>query len=168
MNHKLGSVVRLWAIRSSTGFALAWIALSTVAIVADQIRQLPPRRPTAAERIAATPAAQARWRTVSGRLAERLTYGPAEYGAVWASRSGRICGIVTRLDSGVYFREPFFTDPVQPFFARDDGRRFFHAWVDCVGDHWVDLRIGPDDLGFCAVPRNKPSVLARAICPHRP
>ena len=147
-----------------SALALGWIALSVGVIVADQIRQLPPRRPTPAERAAATPAAQAKWRIVSARLARRLTYRPADYGAVWSARSGRICGVVTRLDSGVYFRERFYTDALTPYFPDDDDDRFVPAWLDCVGDHWVDLKIDSDDLGFCAVPRNKPSVLAKAVC----
>jgi hypothetical protein len=150
--------------RLGAGFALAWLAFASVAIVLDQIHQLPPRRPTPAERAAATPEAEARWRTVRGQLARRLTYRPPEFGAVWASRSGRICGVVTRLDAGVYDREPFYTDQQTLFFARDDQWRFFHTWLDCVGDHWVDLRIDSDALGFCAVPRNQTSVIAAAIC----
>jgi len=63
-----------------------------------------------------------------------------------------------------YFREPFYTEGTTPFFARDDDDRFLRSWVDCVGDHWVDLRIGSDELGFCAVPRMQKTVLGRAIC----
>ncbi len=162
--HERSSLAWLSLSRSSTAFALAWLALAAGAIVVDQIHQLPPRRPTPAERAAATPSAQAKWRIVHRRLTRRLTYGPPEFGAVWASRSGRICGVVTRLNAGVYFREPFYTEQLTPFFAGDDQRRFFHSWLDCVGDHWVDLRIDSDALGFCAVPRNKTSVIAKAIC----
>jgi hypothetical protein len=154
--------------RWSTGLALAWLAVTTAAIVADQIHQLPPRPPTAAQSLSATPGADAKWRTVQGRLAQRLTYGPPEFGAVWASRSGRICGVVTRLDAGVYYREPFYTDQLTPFFASDDAHRFVRSWPDCVGDHWVDLKVASDQIGLCAVPRNLKLVTAPWMCTRKP
>lgn len=165
---KSGSVAQLSAGRLSTGFALAWIALTITAIVVDQIRQLPPRPPTTAERLAATPSANARWRIIHGRMARRLAYGPPEFGAVWASRSGRICGVVTRLEAGVYFREPFYTEQLTPFFATDNEYRFVRSWLDCVGDHWVDLQTGSDEIGLCAVPRNLASVTGPGMCARKP
>jgi hypothetical protein len=161
------AAARLLAGPLGAGFALAWLAVAAASIVADQLRQLPPRPPTAAERATATPGARAKWRIVSGRLTQRLAYHPAEFGAVWASRSGRICGVVTRLDAGVYYREPFYTEQLTPFFAGEDQRRFFHTWLDCVGDHWVDLRIDSDQVGFCAVPRNQTSAIAAVLCRRR-
>lgn len=161
---KRGAKVGQWAVRLSTGFALAWLAVASAMILADQIRQLPPRPPTPAERAAATPGAQVLWRTVSRRLAQRLPYHPAEFGAVWASRSGRLCGVATRLNAGVYYRERFFTDGRTTYFSSDDERRFLRAWTDCVGDHWVILKDDSDATGFCAVPRNQRSVIAAVIC----
>jgi hypothetical protein len=163
-SRKLGSRAGQAVSRLGAGLALAWLAVSSAAIVIDQIHQLPPRRPSPAERAAATPSAQANWRAVYGQLSRRLTYAPPEFGAVWASRSGRICGVVTRLNAGVYYREPFYTDHRVPYFASEDERRFFHTWLDCVGDHWVDLQVASDALGFCAVPRNRTSAIAAVLC----
>lgn len=166
--HKSGFAAALSADRLGGGLALTLLALTAAAIVADQIHQLPPRAPTQVERSSATPGANTKWQTVYGRLAQRLTYGPPELGAVWASRSGRICGVVTRLDAGVYFREPFYTEQLTPLFASDDEYRFVHSWLDCVGDHWVDLQVASDEIGLCAVPRNLRLVTAAAMCTRKP
>lgn len=167
-DYKLGSAAARWAGGASAGLALAWLALTAAAVVIDQIGQLPPRPPTPAERKSATPGAMAKWRIVHDRLSHRLGYGPADFGAVWASRSGRICGVVTRREAGIYFRERFYTEDLTPFFGSDDERRFSRSWFDCVGDHWVDLLIGPDQTGFCAVPRNRTTALAALLCKPGP
>jgi len=161
---RFGSAAALWAGRVSGGLALTWLALTAAMTVVDQVGQLPPRRPTPEERSAAVPAALAKWSIISERLGRRLGYRSPEFGAVWASRSGRICGTVTRREAAIYFRERFYTEQLTPFFASDDERRFVRSWLDCVGDHWVDLQLASDETGFCAAPRNRSTMVAALIC----
>jgi hypothetical protein len=165
-NLAISASITLWTVRVSTAVALASLAATAVAVVSDP-NQYPPRRPTPAESAAAAPGAKTKWAAVYARLETRLGYSPLELGAVWASRSGRICGTVRRRDAGIDFRTHFYTEGPVTYLAGDDLRRYFRTWIDCVGDHWVDLRIGSDETGFCAADRSRKSAIAALLCRGR-
>ncbi len=152
---------------------LVLFALAAAQIVWEQVKLLPPRPPTRAEVIAATPKAEADWRIVRARLARRLyrppfDVAPMELGAVWATRSGRICGLVNDQQAGVDNMTRFYTVGLTPMLQDDDLFRFFNEWMTCLGDYWVDLHPGTEKTGLCASPRGRSTVLGRIICQAQP
>lgn len=155
-------IARVSAVTGPVMFA--WLAVATVAIVRDQISLLPPRPPTPAEVTAAPPRAKANWRLVYASLFRRLPDPPPELGSVWATRTGRICGLVSRRESGVDSMTPFYTVGLYPLLRDDDQRRYFHDWMDCIGDHWVQMHTGTEKAGFCASAHGRASVLGHLLC----
>ncbi|MGC1303094.1 MAG: hypothetical protein WA840_12025 [Caulobacteraceae bacterium] len=69
---------------------------------------------------------------------------------MWATRSGRICGLVNKWDSGVDDMTPFYTINLQPVFRRENERRYVDIWLQCRFDQWVELHHGSYQTGFCA------------------
>jgi hypothetical protein len=88
---------------SAGAIVFVLLALIAVQIVLDQIALLPPKPPTPAQSAAARPWAMARWRAVYPNLAARLPAdsAPLQLGKVWATRTGRLCGLVDRREEGV-------------------------------------------------------------------
>ena len=114
-----------------------------------------PPPPSAAEAAAARPAIAGRWTQVQARLVTRLHQAnPPEFGAVWAMRSGEICGLVNGRGSfgGLSGMVRFYTQGGQPVFNADHRPGFKEAWLGCDRDRWIVLRPGSDETGFCATP----------------
>ncbi len=155
------------------GLAVLWVLLMAVGVIRDQIVLLPPRPPTPAETAAARPQATANWAVVYRRLAARLPPPtPPEVGAVWATRTGQICGLVDDRESAVDNMTPFYTIDLKPVLRSDDEAQYIKFWLKCRYDHWVDLHFGTEQTGLCATRRGQSSVIGRLICapsaPPRP
>jgi hypothetical protein len=94
-----------------------------------------------------TAAARARiavdWRGAQAPLVARLKQGhPLQYGDVWATHTGLICGLVNGWGSfgGLSAMTPFYVWKAKPFFALDmTALSFAPGWRECLGDHWTDL-----------------------------
>ncbi len=137
---------------------LAWGALIWGLAICDVIAQLPPRPPTAAEVGAGRPQAQAKWRIVRAMLVGRLDQrNPLEFGAVWSTRTGVICGLVNGWGSfgGLTGMTRFIAVNDTPTFVDDAlndqaAQRFDSRWVICRRDPWIVLHQGSPDAGFCA------------------
>ena len=112
---------------------------------------LPPASPDQASRYA--PLARTNWRIVHANLEARLQQAsPLELGAVWSTRTGRICGLVNGRGSfgGLTAMARFYTVDQQPVFHRDtDHLRFQHEWFQCRRDPYVMLEQGTMEPGFC-------------------
>jgi len=137
---------------------LAWGALIWGLAIRDVIAQLPPRPPTQAEIAAGRPKAQAKWRIVRAMLVSRLDQrAPLEFGAVWSTRTGVICGLVNGWGSfgGLTSMTRFIAEEDTPAFiedARNDQAvmGFKAQWATCRSDPWIVLRGGSAETGFCA------------------
>jgi hypothetical protein len=137
---------------------LAWGALIWGLAIGDVIAQLPPRPPTPAEIAAGLPRAQAKWRIVQAMLISRLDQrAPLEFGAVWSTRTGVICGLVNGWGSfgGLTGMTRFIAVGDTPAFVEDApnaeaAKRFNTQWGACRVDPWIVLRGGSAETGFCA------------------
>jgi hypothetical protein len=137
---------------------LAWGALIWGVAICDVIAQLPPRAPTPAEIAAGRPRAEAKWRIVRAMLVWRLDQrNPLEFGAVWSTRTGVICGLVNGWGSfgGLTGMTRFIAMRDTPAFVADApnakaAERFDTQWVTCRFDPWIVLHGGSADTGFCA------------------
>jgi hypothetical protein len=137
---------------------LAWGALIWGLAICDVIAQLPPRPPTAAEVAAGRPRAEAKWRVVRAMLVWRLDQrNPLEFGAVWSTRAGVICGLVNGWGSfgGLTGMTRFIAAGDTPAFVEDApnaeaAKRFDTQWTTCRADPWIVLRGGSAETGFCA------------------
>ncbi|MFY8208205.1 MAG: hypothetical protein ACOVOE_02550 [Caulobacter sp.] len=112
---------------------------------------LPAATPEQAARYA--PLARTNWRMVHANLEARLQQtNPLELGAVWSTRTGRICGLVNGRGSfgGLTAMARFYTVNQQPVFHRDtDHLSFQHEWFQCRRDPYVMLNQGTMEPGFC-------------------
>jgi len=137
---------------------LAWGAVIWGLAIHDVIAQLPPRPPTPAEVAASRPRAEAKWRIVRAMLVSRLDQRvPLEFGAVWSTRTGVICGLVNGWGSfgGLTGMTRFIAVGDTPAFIEDapndqSANRFNTRWFTCRFDPWVVLRGGSAETGFCA------------------
>ncbi len=137
---------------------LAWGAVIWGLAIHDVIAQLPPRPPTPTEVAASRPRAEAKWRIVRAMLVSRLDQRvPLEFGAVWSTRTGVICGLVNGWGSfgGLTGMTRFIAVGDTPAFIEDapndrSANRFDTQWVTCRFDPWVVLRAGSAETGFCA------------------
>lgn len=116
-----------------------------------QNADLPPPSPEQAARYA--PLARTNWRIVHANLEARLQQSsPLELGAVWSTRTGRICGLVNGRGSfgGLTAMARFYTVDHQPVFHRDiDHLSFQREWFQCRRDTYVMLQQGTMEPGFC-------------------
>jgi hypothetical protein len=137
---------------------LAWGAVIWALAICDVIAQLPPRPPTPSEVAAGRPRAEAKWRIVRAILVARLDQrAPLEFGAVWSTRTGVICGLVNGWGSfgGLTGMTRFIAGSDTPAFVEDApnaeaAKRFNTQWVICRFDPWIVLRGGSAETGFCA------------------
>jgi hypothetical protein len=136
---------------------LAWGALIWALAIYDAIAQLPPRLPTPAEVVAGRPRADAKWRVVRAMLVWRLDQrNPLEFGAVWSTRTGVVCGVVNGWGSfgGLTGMTRFIAVGDTPTFVEDapddeSAKRFNTQWAACRVDPWIVLRGGSAETGFC-------------------
>jgi hypothetical protein len=143
------------------------MAMAAVQIAVDQVEILPPRPPTPAERAAAYPKALAAWRIALPRLAARVpAYDgfPLEFGKVWATRTGQLCGLINDREAGVDRMEPFYTVKTRLLLRDDDLLGYFRAWRRCAQDEWVILHPGTTYTGLCASPRARKTWFGRDRC----
>lgn len=136
--------------------SLCWLGVIVRLVVLDQIALSPPGAPTPAQVIAATPGAKVVWRLVYARLLQRLPKDqprPPQLGAVWATRSGQVCGFVDRWNTGVDVMTPFYTVDMRPRFKGENARDFVTQWSQCRFDPWVRLHSGGYEEGACVTGR---------------
>lgn len=118
---------------------------------------LPP--PTAEQMLVEKPRARAEWGHVRANLKARLNQtNPLDLGAVWATRTGRVCGLVNGRGSfgGLSGMVRFYSVDRVPVFHQDvDHLEFQHGWFECNRDRWVALRDGSEETGFCGTELGK-------------
>jgi hypothetical protein len=88
-------------------------------------------------------------RLVAGRLRQAE---PLEFGAVWATRSGMICGLVNGWGSfgGLTGMTPFAVAHGRAVFLADVGQLAFASyWRSCIDDPWITLIEGSMKPGYC-------------------
>ena len=102
----------------------------------------------------ARPEAMRAWTHARGVLETRLHQDePLELGAVWATHSGMICGLVNGRHSfsGLAGMTPFAVDGDRAVFALDQSALDFASyWRDCMTDQWIKVREGSMQAGGCA------------------
>lgn len=108
---------------------------------------------------AESPRARANWGLVRSHLETRLNQTrPLDLGAVWATRSGQICGLVNGRGSfgGLTGMVRFYTVSQTPVFHHDvEHLQFQHAWFQCQRDRRIALHHGADEPGFCGTELGK-------------
>jgi len=106
------------------------------------------------DRREASAAAQAKWRVVRGRVAARLNDQYAlEFGAVWMTHAGRVCGLVNGGSSfgGLTGMTPFFADGDRVRFpVTSTHKEWAPGWGECIADAWYELEKGSLQTGYCA------------------
>ena len=103
----------------------------------------------------ARPPAQARWTRIEPQVIQRLAQAaPPEFGAVWMTRQGLICGVVNGKFSfgGKTGMTPFYAgaDNRPVFFYDLDKLAFAKTWRDCQASDWLTLKAGSKMTGYCA------------------
>jgi hypothetical protein len=115
--------------------------------------------PTPIQRARYTPVARGEWRQVRANLETRLNQTlPLELGAVWATRTGQICGLVNGRGSfgGLTAMTRFYTVDQRPVFHQDvEHVAFQKAWFECRRDQYVMLHEGTMEPGFCGTELGK-------------
>jgi len=103
---------------------------------------------------AAQASAVAAWRRVQPTIIARLGQpNPPEYGAVWSTHKGLICGLVNGWGSfgGLAGMTDFYVWNGKPTFKPDvPPEGFARAWGECGEDTWIDLVKGSMQPGWCA------------------
>jgi hypothetical protein len=103
---------------------------------------------------AAKASAFAAWRRAQPAIAARLAQpGAPEYGAVWSTHKGRICGLVNGWGSfgGLAGMTDFYVWNGKPTFKPDvPPEAFARAWGECGEDTWIELVKGSMQPGWCA------------------
>jgi hypothetical protein len=103
---------------------------------------------------AAKSSAFAAWRRAQPAIAARLAQPMApEYGAVWSTHKGRICGLVNGWGSfgGLAGMTDFYVWKGKPTFKPDvPPEAFARAWGECGEDTWIELVKGSMQPGWCA------------------
>ncbi len=100
-------------------------------------------------------------RAVAARLEQRE---PLEFGAVWATHSGLICGVVNGWGSfgGLAGMTPFVVDRGRAVFSLDVGALAFAPyWRQCIADQWITLIEGSMQTGGCATRRGQERCITR-------
>lgn len=128
-------------------------------LVGFERAQAPLPAPTPRQMLEEKPRARAAWSQVRVKLKARLNQtNPLDLGAVWATRTGQICGLVNGRGSfgGLSGMKRFYSVNGAPVFHQDvDHLQFQHAWFQCQRDRWVVLREGVDEPGFCGTELGK-------------
>ena len=106
------------------------------------------------DRPAATARAKALWPGAQAAVAARLKQqDPLEFGEVWATHEGLICGMVNGRGSfsGLIGMTPFYVDGGKATFALDEtAMDFADHWRLCSRDNWAVVLPGSPQAGFCA------------------
>ena len=106
------------------------------------------------DRPAATARDKALWPAAERAVAARLKQPDAlEFGEVWGTHEGLICGMVNGRGSfsGLIGMTPFYVDRGKATFALDEtAMDFADHWRLCSRDTWVVVVPGSQEAGFCA------------------
>ena len=106
------------------------------------------------DRARALPLRTADWAAVRQALGVRLHQaGPIEVGQVWATHDGRLCGVVNGKGSfgGKSGMVRFYAVDRQPLFRFDTDQAHFEIGFEpCMKDHWLVVKEGSQETGFCA------------------
>ncbi|WP_158918449.1 hypothetical protein [Caulobacter sp. S45] len=108
-----------------------------------------------ATRAAARTRAERIWTQMQPVMVAHLKQGrPLEYGAVWATHSGLVCGLINGWGSfgGLSGMTPFYVWKAgKPVFAPEVSvTDFAPGWRDCATDAWIELVKGSMETGWCA------------------
>lgn len=118
----------------------------------------------ALHRALARPAVLRGWPEARRLVAARLKPDePLEFGAVWATRSGRVCGLVNGWDSfgGLTGMTAFAVEDGRAVFAPDAGAlAFAPVWRRCMIDRWITILPGSMQTGWCATRRGQTRCVA--------
>ena len=116
-------------------------------------------RPTREQMLDEKPRARVEWGHVRANLKARLNQtNPLDLGAVWATRTGQVCGLVNGRGSfgGLSGMVRFYSVDRAPVFHQDvDHLQFQEAWFQCQRDRWVELHEGSEEPGFCGTELGK-------------
>jgi hypothetical protein len=103
---------------------------------------------------AAKASAIAAWRRAQPAIVARLAQPTTpEYGAVWSTHKGLICGLVNGWGSfgGLSGMTDFYVWKGKPTFKPDvPASAFARAWGECGEDTWIELVKGSMQPGWCA------------------
>jgi hypothetical protein len=104
--------------------------------------------------------AQAQWKLVRAQVASRIDNGqyPLEFGAVWMTHAGRICGLVNGGSAfgGLTSMTPFYQDGhTVRYRIETDALDWADGWRDCNNDMWLELNHGSYEVGYCATRRGQ-------------
>lgn len=139
--------------------APAVMLLTTGAVVGGMAGWDALRRP------AARRAALRDWRALQPLMVRTLHQeGALEYGEVWRTHGGVICGTVDGKASfsGLTSMTPFFVRGGRPvFLANTAFDAFMSVWRDCVADPWIVVRPGSQKAGYCATRRGAAKCVRR-------
>jgi hypothetical protein len=107
----------------------------------------------------ARPVVAQHWKTARRAVADRLKQPePLEFGAVWATHSGLVCGVVNGWGSfgGLTGTTPFAVDQNRAIFALDvTPLQFAPYWRACITDQWITIIEGSMETGWCATRRGQ-------------
>ena len=99
------------------------------------------------------------WEDAQPVMVKRLNQDRAlEYGQVWATHAGVICGTVYGRYSfpGMTSMTPFFLSRKSLTFQADSKfDEFTPFWRDCVSDQWIVIKTGSTRSGYCGTPAQK-------------
>jgi hypothetical protein len=105
------------------------------------------------------PQVMAAWKPARRAVAERLKQPePLEFGAVWATHDGLICGVVNGWNSfgGLTGMTPFVVTGSRAIFLMDAGSGVFSPyWRQCIADRWITVLPGSMETGYCATRRGQ-------------
>jgi hypothetical protein len=108
----------------------------------------------AVHRHMARPGVLGSWPAARRLVARRLQPDePLEFGAVWATHAGMICGLVNGWDSfgGLTGMTSFVVEDGRAIFAQDVGPLAFAPdWRRCMTDRWITILDGSMQTGWCA------------------
>ncbi len=119
------------------------------------------------QRSQARPGVMADWPAARALVAARLKQSEApEFGKVWATHHGTICGIVNGQGSfgGLTGMTPFYVSGGRVVFAIEaDPMLFAAGWRDCNRDDWIEVVPGSKETGYCATRRGARSASCRVV-----
>jgi hypothetical protein len=114
----------------------------------------------------ARPAIEEHWKAARQAVADRLKQTePLEFGAVWATHSGLVCGVVNGRGSfgGLTGMTPFAVDGNHAVFALDvSPLQFAPYWRACITDQWITILEGSMEASWCATRRGQERCITRS------
>lgn len=113
----------------------------------------------------ARPLVAEHWKTARRAVAGRLKQPePLEFGAVWATHTDLVCGVVNGWGSfgGLTGMTPFVVDQNRAIFALDvTPVQFAPYWRACITDQWITIQEGSLEAGWCATRRGRERCVTR-------